>query len=257
MFKDNKYTKCYFQLIEKARGESRSKSDGIYYESHHIVPRCLGGNEVILLTAKEHYICHLLLTKMCVDGEHKLKMFHAFFYMKSVSESHERYIPSREFALLKEEFAKLLSKVKKGVPLNLSEEGRKRLIERAKSQRHTEESKDKIRKTHQGKSKSDEHRKKLSLAKEGKPMGPFSEDHKQKIGDAQRGIPREYSRGANNYNCKGPIQQIDHEGKVVEEFIGMRALTEAGFTKDVYYAISGRQKTHRGFYWRWKNENNV
>lgn len=39
-----------------------------YTEKHHIIPRCLGGKDsednLVKLSAREHYICHLLLTKM-------------------------------------------------------------------------------------------------------------------------------------------------------------------------------------------------
>jgi hypothetical protein len=59
------YLKIYNNIIErgKLRGHSKKELDG-YYESHHIKPKCLGGkdckNNLVLLTAKEHYICHLL-----------------------------------------------------------------------------------------------------------------------------------------------------------------------------------------------------
>jgi hypothetical protein len=49
---------------------------------HHIIPKSLGGvdddTNTILLTAREHYICHLLLTKMLVNMQ-KSKMIFAFF----------------------------------------------------------------------------------------------------------------------------------------------------------------------------------
>jgi len=37
------YKKIYESIIEKANSENREKGNGIYYESHHIVPKCLGG----------------------------------------------------------------------------------------------------------------------------------------------------------------------------------------------------------------------
>lgn len=64
MFKDNKYTKCYFALISRAKERTLIG----YKERHHVVPRCLGGSNaesnLVDLTAREHFICHLLLTKM-------------------------------------------------------------------------------------------------------------------------------------------------------------------------------------------------
>jgi hypothetical protein len=61
------YRKIYESIIENARNENRKKYNKyhfkyVYYENHHIFPKCMGGldNELntILLTLKEHYICH-------------------------------------------------------------------------------------------------------------------------------------------------------------------------------------------------------
>ena len=56
------YRKIYFKLIRKAISENRVKGE-IYYESHHIIPESCGGVGTVLLTAREHFIAHLLLTK--------------------------------------------------------------------------------------------------------------------------------------------------------------------------------------------------
>ena len=78
MFLLNKYTKCYYNII--AQAQSRVKVDNTYYEKHHIIPKSLGGTNVksnlVHLTAKEHYICHRLLTKMVI-GVAKYKMIEA------------------------------------------------------------------------------------------------------------------------------------------------------------------------------------
>lgn len=74
---DNKYTKWYISIITSAPKQSE------YYEYHHIIPKSfyLGGdkdeNNIVKLTAKQHYICHLLLTKMFV-GKFKSKMIYAY-----------------------------------------------------------------------------------------------------------------------------------------------------------------------------------
>ena len=64
------YTKLYRLIIE--RSECRDiKND--YYEKHHIVPRCLGGNDsadnIAILTAREHYVVHQILMKMYPDNK--------------------------------------------------------------------------------------------------------------------------------------------------------------------------------------------
>ena len=62
------YIKHYDLLIKKCkpRGTDKTLVDG-YFELHHILPRCMGGldedTNLVLLTAKEHYIAHLLLSK--------------------------------------------------------------------------------------------------------------------------------------------------------------------------------------------------
>lgn len=83
MFLPNKYTKIYFKIIEKARYEYRTKGGELYLENHHVIPKGVGGNNkkenLILLTYKEHYICHLLLTKMFEKNtKENNKMCYAF-----------------------------------------------------------------------------------------------------------------------------------------------------------------------------------
>ena len=79
----NKYSKLYFSIIEKAQKSNRKKSVNDYYENHHILPKCLFPEfsslksnkwNGVLLTPKEHFICHWLLTKMFKDTFSKQKM---------------------------------------------------------------------------------------------------------------------------------------------------------------------------------------
>lgn len=58
------YEKHYGMLIDRARCREVSE----YTESHHILPRCMGGSDdpdnLVILTAREHFIAHLLLYKI-------------------------------------------------------------------------------------------------------------------------------------------------------------------------------------------------
>ncbi len=91
MFIQNKYTKWYYSIIEDAKSQNRKKSNDAYYEKHHIIPKSLGGTEVVLLTGKEHFICHLLLCKM-TSGQNKYKMINALIRMAfSKSKEQKRY----------------------------------------------------------------------------------------------------------------------------------------------------------------------
>lgn len=79
------YSKIYSSIIQKAKAENRSKGTGVYYESHHILPRCMGGQglyyewkwhpNLVLLTPKEHYICHKLLCEIYPDSKKILRAF--------------------------------------------------------------------------------------------------------------------------------------------------------------------------------------
>ena len=61
------YTKHYDLLINRARNRTISG----YTEKHHVVPSCLGGSNnkenMVSLTAREHYVAHQLLVKMNPD----------------------------------------------------------------------------------------------------------------------------------------------------------------------------------------------
>jgi hypothetical protein len=73
IFIDNKDTRWYFNIINRAKPRHLTE----YSENHHIVPKSLGGNNskenLVQLTAREHFICHRLLIRMLV-GENKGKM---------------------------------------------------------------------------------------------------------------------------------------------------------------------------------------
>jgi hypothetical protein len=62
------YKRIYDQLIEKRLTHKLYKSNDLYTENHHIVPRSLGGSDssdnMVRLTAREHLIAHLLLVKI-------------------------------------------------------------------------------------------------------------------------------------------------------------------------------------------------
>lgn len=82
MFIPNKYTNCYFRIIEKAQKRELNEIT----EIHHIIPKSLGGtsdkDNLVKLTPREHFVCHHLLLKM-LEGEEKKKMCYAFYRMKS------------------------------------------------------------------------------------------------------------------------------------------------------------------------------
>lgn len=64
----------YDKLISRAKSENRTRSDEIYYENHHIIPKHMGGEDVednlVLLTFREHVLSHYILWRIYgYDGD--------------------------------------------------------------------------------------------------------------------------------------------------------------------------------------------
>lgn len=100
------YKYIYNKIIVKAKSENRKKKSGIYYEKHHIKPKCVGGlnnkDNLVLLTAKEHFICHKLLVEIYPDS---IGLKYAAFTMTiKTLEGRDYRISSREHDRLRKEF---------------------------------------------------------------------------------------------------------------------------------------------------------
>jgi Straboviridae homing endonuclease len=95
------HLKYYEFIIKQAKSVNRKKSQGIYYENHHIIPRCLGGLDVkenlVLLTAKEHFVCHKLLTYIYPKNRKIALAYHRMAFSKKCYEASARdYAYARE-----------------------------------------------------------------------------------------------------------------------------------------------------------------
>lgn len=156
------YIKIYHDIVENAK--TRKTAD--YVEKHHIIPKCLGGSNekenLVELTAREHFICHWLLAK-----HHNTKqLWNAFSMMCIGAKKHHRYISSRTFEILR----KARSIASKG-------ENNPMYGKPSACKSHTEETKIKIRMSKLGKKRtpfkrpplSDETKRKISESKKGKP----------------------------------------------------------------------------------------
>lgn len=109
------YQKVYEKIITSRVNLKRVKGE-TYYERHHIVPKSLGGldtNEnLVLLTAKEHFVCHHLLTKIHQESD---SLQFAFWAMCNQTRGSERIrINSVTYQRSKERFAQINSKRHKG-----------------------------------------------------------------------------------------------------------------------------------------------
>jgi hypothetical protein len=106
------YRKIYNGIIEKRILNKLPKD--VYGETHHITPKCLGGGDneenLIRLTAREHFICHLLLSEMFPKETFEwYKMNHALQMMYSSSSEHSRYFNNRIYELKRIDFSKTMS----------------------------------------------------------------------------------------------------------------------------------------------------
>jgi endogenous inhibitor of DNA gyrase (YacG/DUF329 family) len=114
------YQRIYDQIIERARSENRKKGKGVYYEAHHIIPKCIGGegntrewkthSNIVLLTGREHFLCHWILIRLYPNNR---SLLYAFDLMCSISPSHKknRIIPSSRVI---QEINELKSKLGRG-----------------------------------------------------------------------------------------------------------------------------------------------
>jgi rubrerythrin len=107
----NKYTLWYNNIIDRAR--ERDLPADTYTEKHHIIPRSLGGNNsvdnIVSLTAREHFVAHWLLTKMTVGAEQKKMAYACKMMMHSHSGKHNRHkISSRKYETLRQNLNSIL-----------------------------------------------------------------------------------------------------------------------------------------------------
>lgn len=203
MFNQTKYTRIYNQLIDRAT--VRQLDEAIYTEIHHIIPRCCNGDNsksnLAILTAREHFIVHWLLTKM-TNGEIRYKMIYALNMMRCNNKNHglNRYdtkITSRVYENIRKELAEIHSETMTGK--SSPHKGKKivgdalfRIREGTRNRRKLtpEENAARISKmiiTRTGSKHSAETKLKMSISAKGKLKGPMSKEGKLKRSIATKG----------------------------------------------------------------------
>lgn len=153
----NKYQRWYNELIERARNRV---IDG-YVETHHIIPKSLGGtndeSNLVRLTAREHLIAHMLLTKMYTCQE-RYKMLNAAMILATYEGNK---INSRVYHAIRIAFAQEQSKARKGK--------RPKASGWNKGLKMPKEYCDKLSELRKGRKLSPEHVAKIRITKTGKP----------------------------------------------------------------------------------------
>jgi hypothetical protein len=107
------YKKIHDLIIDRAKNRI---IDG-YTEKHHIVPKCMGGNNkninIVKLTAKEHWLIHLLLIEIYPDNN-KLKIAIRKMMMKSNNQNRDYVISGKQFERLRKMVSEAHSKLLTG-----------------------------------------------------------------------------------------------------------------------------------------------
>ena len=173
MFKINKYSQTYSNIIDRAKSRVLEG----YSETHHILPKSMGGTDdpsnLVELTAREHYICHLLLPKMTYGANYH-KMIYAFIIM-----SGRQIYGSRKYAFYREEYAKINSKLRSGPGNGMWG------VDRSGENN-----------TFYGKHHSEETKRKLSEFRKGHSWNkgiPKTEEHKRKISEMRKRVSKKYT----------------------------------------------------------------
>jgi hypothetical protein len=182
MFISNKYKMYYDNIIENAN----SRVIEGYVEKHHIIPRCMGGSDddvnIVSLTAREHFVCHRLLTKF-TTGEIRYKMLHAVGRFVQDGKNTNRKMTSKQYNLARlsisearlgrkhsaETCAKMSESAKGRIPWNKG----KKIGPKSDAQRLA------ISRTMKGVAKSEQTKQKMSESKKGHTSGMTGKHHSE------------------------------------------------------------------------------
>jgi len=199
MYLINKYTNTYYKIIDRAKTRDITG----YTEKHHIIPKSLGGSNskdnLVKLTAREHFICHLLLSKM-TDGTNRQKMFLALKMLTRLK--NKICITSKQFETIRINANNAHKMFRAGVKLSDATKEKLSIINTGKKYgRRSEATCLKISKATKGKSKSIEHREKAIKNLKRIPKGStLSEEHKANMRKPKLVIecPHCYKQGGNS-----------------------------------------------------------
>jgi hypothetical protein len=239
------YEKHYNLLIEKAITENRTTKTGQYYEKHHIIPKSEGGTNtvenLVLLTAREHFIAHWLLFRA---KPHIKTRAYSFWKMCTQQNPHQtRYTPSsRSYQEARQAFTEVNSKKHKGK--TLTEEHRKQISERRRG-----------KPTRTGIPCTEETKKAISEANKGKIAWNKGKAHLQKTREAIS----QTKKGVENPKKWKPVLQLDrHTNQLVAEYPSIKQTAEQGFNPIGIRACCYKNKTQekdyfcQGFKWVYK-----
>lgn len=239
------YQRIYDSLIMRAHGRckmNKQNPDYVYYERHHIVPKCLGGtnakSNLVYLTAEEHWIAHLLLVKLNPKNN---KLVFACQAMSMTGKNTKR-TTNKLFGWIRREYSNATSERQKGCIVTQSH--RKKisaaLIGRPAPHQQGENNV----------SKRPDVAEKISIANTGRKM-VFSDPELRgkRISDGKKGKPN--LPGELNPAFKGWIIATPLAGGPEIRISSKKDMDLHGFTKtSVYNCLNGRNHQHKGYKFR-------
>lgn len=242
------YSKIYNSIVARAKLESRDKRQG-YFEKHHILPKSLGGNNeeenLVLLTAKEHYLVHMLLVEMYPRGSYEWqKMVYAASMFLAKSKYHGREnISARFYSRIR----KTLSEIRTGIPRSEEVKEKIKFTKASNPRVFSKEEKEKASERMKGnqnpmfgKTHTEGVKAFLRQLKKGKKNPRISESNKQRKGKILT-----YTR---------QVEQCDLSGRVLSTYISIaEAKRQTGITS-IAGVLGGKWTTAGGFYWKYKND---
>lgn len=246
------YQKIYDSLISSRKERMPTLSE--YYERHHIIPKSLGGTDdagnLILLTAREHFIAHWLLYRIHKNQE----MAFAFFIMSSGMKSNNSQrikfssIAYSEAKKAKSEYLKILnSKYKKGHVK--SEETKKKLSESLKGKRFTSEHSKNIGLSLKGKAKSKQTCEKISRSLISFDWSTYIERN-EKISKAnsgkQNGRAKRILQKTIDGNIISAYDTMDDARDELSKIIGI------SMAKSTFHRIVNANKLFGGYFWQYE-----
>jgi hypothetical protein len=177
------YQRIYDNLIDKAK--YRVLENGIYYETHHILPRCLKGTDdpenLVALLPEEHYVAHQLLVKL-YPGHYGI----AYAALLMTRNSSGKRQNNKMYGWVRKAFALSQSLT----PKEISEEGREKMREAGRAHKgvpKSEETRRRMSEAARGRQKSAEHKESIRLSRLGTSA---SKEAKQKMSETQKNIVR-------------------------------------------------------------------
>jgi len=103
------YQRIYNKIIANAKLRNSAKGGSFIVESHHIIPRHCGGNDLkenkVNLSLREHFVCHVLLAKV-----YKGTPFYAGMCRAVVAMSKRGAVSSRLYQSIREQHIANLKK---------------------------------------------------------------------------------------------------------------------------------------------------